>query len=113
MPLTYLGLPVGTSRPTIQDLMPLICSAERRLTSTMAMMSYGGKLSWLNSTATSLLIYAMCTQKFPPKLIDVLDKIKRRCMWTQKIEQGEKCNLLAAWDMVCKPKNMDALELST
>ena len=28
MPFTYLGLPMGTSKPTVQDLMPLVCSAE-------------------------------------------------------------------------------------
>jgi hypothetical protein len=27
----------------------------------------------------------------------------------QKIEDGEKCNSLAAWDMVCKPKNKGGL----
>lgn len=28
MPFTYLGLPLGTTRPTIQDLMPLVCQTE-------------------------------------------------------------------------------------
>lgn len=28
MPFTYLGLPLGTTRPTVQDLMPLVCRAE-------------------------------------------------------------------------------------
>ena len=73
------------------------------------MMSYGGKHSWLNATVTSLLIYAMCTLKFPPKLIEMLDKIRRRCLWTKKSEQGEKCNSLAAWEMVCKPKKHGGL----
>ena len=40
MPFTYLGLPLGTFKPTILDLMPLVCSVEGRLTSTIAMMSY-------------------------------------------------------------------------
>ena len=109
MPFTYLGLPLGTSKPTILDLMPLVCSAERRLTSTISMMSYGGKLSWLNATVTSLLIYAMCTLKFPPQLIKMLDKIRRRCLWTKKTEHGDKCNSLAAWEMVCKPKKHGGL----
>ena len=91
------------------DLMPLVCSAERRLTSTITMMYYGGKLSWLSATVTSLLTYAMCTLKFPPKLIEMLDKIRRSCLWTKKTEQGDKCNSLAAWDMVCKPKKLGGL----
>src|SRR4051812_42394525 len=31
MPFTYLGLPMGTSKPQIQDLMPLVDRVERRL----------------------------------------------------------------------------------
>jgi hypothetical protein len=34
MPFTYLGLPLGTTRPTISDLMPLVCRLERKLTSS-------------------------------------------------------------------------------
>lgn len=34
MPFTYLGLPMGTTRPTVQDLMPLVCQVERRLSAT-------------------------------------------------------------------------------
>lgn len=29
MPFTYLGLPMGTSRPTIYDLMPMVDRIER------------------------------------------------------------------------------------
>lgn len=31
MPFTYLGLPFGTTRPTIQDFSPLTCRIERRI----------------------------------------------------------------------------------
>lgn len=34
MPFTYLGLPMGTTRPTVQELMPLVDSVKRRLSST-------------------------------------------------------------------------------
>ena len=109
MPFTYLGLPLGTSRPTIQDFMPLVCSIERSLYSTLSLISHAGKLTLLNSTVTSLLIYAMCTLHFPPKLIEMLDKSRRRCLWIKKTEQGDKCNSLAAWDMVCNPKSKGGL----
>ena len=45
MPFTYLGLPLGTTKPSVQELMLLVSRLERQLTSTIAMMSYGGKLS--------------------------------------------------------------------
>ena len=34
MPFTYLGLPVGTTRPKIVDLLPLVDCMERRLTAS-------------------------------------------------------------------------------
>lgn len=45
----------------------------------------------------------MCTIKFPPNLIEHLDKIQR-CLWRKKTENGESCNSLAAWDIVCRLK---------
>lgn len=96
MPFTYLGLPLGTTRPMVQDLMPLVCSMERRVSTTWSMINYGGKLTLLNSVITSLTIFALCTLKFPQKMIELLDKIRRRCLWTKKTDQGDKCNSLAA-----------------
>jgi hypothetical protein len=34
MPFTYLGLPLGTSRPLIHDMLPLVCRLERKLSSS-------------------------------------------------------------------------------
>ena len=44
MPFTYLGLPMGTTRPTIRDLSPLTDRVERRLTVVTAFLSYGDRL---------------------------------------------------------------------
>ena len=104
MPFTYLGLPMGTTRPSVLDLFPLVCRVERRLSATLNMISYGGKLSLLNSVITSLIIFALCTLKLPVSVIELLDKIRRKCLWTKKTENGDSCNSLAAWDMVCQPK---------
>ena len=89
LPFTYLGLPMGTSKPTVQDLMPLVCGVERRLSSTLSMISYGGKLSLLNFVIMSLIIFALCTLKLPPKTIDLLDKIRRKALWTKKTGEGD------------------------
>ena len=104
LPFTYLGLPLGTTRPMVIELMPLVCSIERRLTATLNMISYGGKLSLLNSAITSLIIFAICTMGLPTKIIELLDKIRRKCLWIKKTDNGDKINSLASWDMVCRPK---------
>lgn len=104
MPFTYLGLPLGMTKPSVQDLMPLVCKVERKITATLSMMPYDAKLSLVNSVITSLTIFTLCTLRFPPKILDLLDKLRRKCLWTKKTKQGDKCNSLAAWDLICKPK---------
>ena len=56
----------------------------------------GGKLSLLNSVITSLAIFALCTLWLPAKIIELIDKIRRKCLWTKKTEQGDTCNSLAS-----------------
>ena len=109
MPFTYLGLPLGTTRPTVLDLAPLVCKAERNITASMSLMSYAGKLALMNSLVTSLIMFTMGTIRIPPKIVAQLDKIRRHCLWQKRTEDGTKSNSLAAWDMVCRPKKNGGL----
>ena len=74
MPFTYLGLPMGTTRPSVLDLMPLVHAVERKTSTALSLMSSGAKLTLVNSVVTSKLIYAMCTIKLRPKVIEHLGK---------------------------------------
>jgi hypothetical protein len=102
MPFTYLGLPMGTTKPSIRDLSPLIDSVERRLSSTASFLSYGDRLVLVNSVLSSLPTYIMLTLVIPVGVLEVIDRARRHCLWRRK--DKEKINSLAAWDMVCKPK---------
>lgn len=104
MPFTYLGLPMGTTRPTVEDLMPLVTSIERRLTSTAIWLTYGGRLTYVNAAITPLLTFAMCTLKIPIKIFEHCDRARRHCLWRKVVDGEEKCQSLASWDMVCQPK---------
>ena len=42
LPFTYLGLPLGVTKPMVLDLTPWICKAERRITAAMSLMLYAG-----------------------------------------------------------------------
>ena len=75
----------------------------------MSLMSYAGKLALMNSLVTSLAIYPMGVLRLPRKIIEQLDKIRRHCLWIKKTDDGDKCNSLAAWDMVCRPKEKGGL----
>ena len=105
MPFTYLGLPMGTTRPTMLELMPLVHGVERKMSTMLALMSSGAKLTLVNSTVTSMLIYAMWTIKLHPRVVEHLDKLCRYCLWAKNSEDGVKNNSLTAWELVCRPKS--------
>jgi hypothetical protein len=109
MPFTYLGLPLGTTKPTIYDLMPLVDRIERRVSTTFMMMSYSGRVKVVNSLITSIATFAMCSIQLNPKILEHVEKIRRHCLWNKKTEEGEKFHALAAWDMVCVPNKKGGL----
>jgi hypothetical protein len=94
---------MGTTKPYIRDLSPLIDRVERRLSAVTSFLSYGDRLVLVNSVLSSLPTYFMLTLRLPPGLILVIDRARRHYLWKRKDE--DKVNSLAAWDMVCKPKN--------
>jgi len=63
LPFTYLGLPLGTTKPKIIDLMPLVDKIERRLTSISSMLNQASRLQLVNSVLSSLPTYTMCCIK--------------------------------------------------
>ena len=109
MPFTYLGLPMGSTKPTVTDLLPLVDRVERKMTTATLLLSHAGKLAQVNAILTSIAMYTMCTIEIHPKIVEQIDKIRRRCLWTKQTENGEKCLSLAAWDLVCKPKKKGGL----
>ena len=63
----------------------------------------------VNSVITSLAIYAMCSIKLPPKILEHLDKLRRYCLWAKNTDDGHKVVYLAAWPLVCRPKEKGGL----
>jgi hypothetical protein len=57
-PFTYLGLPMGLTKPKIKDL-PLISKIERRLNATGTWLSMAGRLTLVNSTFSAMPIFAI------------------------------------------------------
>ena len=100
---------MGTTRPTLLDLMPMVHGVERKMSTALALMSSGAKLTLVNSAVTSMLIYAMCMIKPHPKVIEHLDKLRMYCLWAKNSDYGVKNNSLAAWELVCRPKSKGGL----
>jgi hypothetical protein len=101
MPFPYLGLLLGTTKPSVEDLMPLVDRIERRVSATFLMMSYSGRATVVNSLITSIATFAMSSIQLNPKILEDVEKIRRHCLWNKKTKDGEKCHSLAAWVMVC------------
>ena len=105
MPFTYLGLPLGTTKPSVLDLMPLVDRIERKMTANFMMLTYSGRVTVINSLLSSIAMFTMCSLHIPKKILEHIDKIRRHCLWDQKTEQGIKSNALVAWDKICRPKS--------
>jgi hypothetical protein len=107
-PLTHLGLPLGTTKPKIEDFLPLIQKIERRLVCTSAFLSPGGKLEMVNSVLSSTAIFQCCSIKLPKGVIKQFDKYRKHCLWRGS-DLTAKQPLKAAWPLVCLPKNEGGL----
>jgi hypothetical protein len=95
LPFTYLGLPLGITKPTIQDLSPLVGLVERRLNAIAHFLSYGGRLEFICSVLSSLPSFYMCSLKLQKSIIDIVNHAQRHCLWA-KDEDASSAKSLAA-----------------
>jgi hypothetical protein len=79
-PFTYLGLPMGLSKPKAEDFLPLIQRIERRLLSTSIYLNQTGRLEMVNSVLTALPTFYMSNLKLPPSTYKQIDKYRKHCM---------------------------------
>jgi hypothetical protein len=63
MPFTYLGLPLGITKPKVVDFLPLVSKCERRLVSISKFLSQAGKLQMTNVVLSALPTFHLCTVK--------------------------------------------------
>lgn len=100
MPFTYLELPLGTTKPTIEDFLPLVSRCEKRSVSTSIFLS----LQLTNSVFSSLPTFYLCTFKVHKTIIKQIDKYRKHCLW-RGANINAKTPPIAAWEMECLPKD--------
>lgn len=108
MPFTYLGLPMGTAKPRIDDFAPMMDRVERRLSACSTWLSYSGRLEMINSAITPITTYPMCTVKLPRGVIKNIDRARKQCLWRGNVAQKKGGNLVA-WSTVQLPKHKGGL----
>ena len=112
LPFTYLGLPLGLTKPRVDDFLPLVTRCERRLISTSLFLSQAGKLQITNSVFSSLPTFFMSTFFLHTSVRDQVDKFS---LWRGR-DDNNRINAKAAWTMVAKPKmegGLGVLDLRT
>jgi hypothetical protein len=108
LPLTYLGIPLGTTKPLVKDYAPLVCRIERKLSASSVYLSYLKRLQLVNSVISSLPTYFMCTLSLSKTVVAIIDKFRKNCLW-RGCDINAKGYNLAAWEMVTAPKNKGGL----
>jgi hypothetical protein len=100
-PFTYLGLPMGNTRPKIEDLIFIAHQVDKTLAGIANLLTYSSKLMVIKSTISAMPLFAMCTLLLVQ--VTILDHIEKSCrffLWNDKnIQRHGKC--LAKWDKVC------------
>jgi hypothetical protein len=108
MPFTYLGLPLGTTKPSVEDFLPLVSKCERRLANISIFLSQAGRLQLTNVVFTSLPTFYLCTFKIHKTVIKQIDKFRKHYLW-RGVDINAKKPPKATWDMVCLPKDSRGL----
>jgi hypothetical protein len=103
LPFTYLGHPLGTTKPTVHDMSPLVGLVECRLNASACFLGYGGRLEFVGSVLSTLQYSFMCSLKIQKTILNICNRAQRHFLW-DKEEDFTSENALAAWSLVCRPK---------
>jgi hypothetical protein len=80
MPFTYLGMPMGTTKPRVEHFAPMMNRVARQLTSISSMLTYTSELQLVNSVLSSWPTFTMCTVSVPVAIHEYVDRARRQCM---------------------------------
>jgi hypothetical protein len=110
LPFTYLGLPLGISKTSLEHFLPIVQRVEIRLCGIANFLDYGGKLLMVKSVLSSLPISFMACLEVPVTMKDQIEKYMRYCLWRKKNNEVQsKGSALISWSKICRPKNQGGL----
>jgi hypothetical protein len=95
MSFTYLGLPMGTTKPPLQEFVSLLSRVEKGLMGITPFTSYVGQLTLNNLVLSALPTYFMCVVQLPVEIINQINKYRHYCLWRGS-DVHKKGNYLAA-----------------
>ena len=108
LPMTYLGMPLGTLYKTPSIWNPILERMEKKLSGWKRLyLSKGGRLTLLKSTLSSLPTYYLSLFTIPKTVTTRLERIQRNFLWGSSIECFKYP--LVAWENVCLPREFGGL----
>ena len=81
LPFTYLGLPMGTTKPSVSDLTPLISKIDKRLAGISNLLSHYSRVVVIKSVISAMPNHIMCAMKLHYTHIDHVNKSTRTFLW--------------------------------
>ena len=103
-PFTYLGLPLGLTKPKVVDFLPLVNRCERRLLCTSTFLSQTGHLEVTNSIFTTLPMFYMCTFQLHKTTIKQIDKFRKHRLWREQTSMQSNLQMLHGNGLFAKKK---------
>lgn len=89
-----------------KDMLGKICEKEmRQFLKNGLRKPHGQRLTMVNSVLSAL----PTPLKLPKKIIQYIDRARRHCLWRKSTDPSSSVQSMAAWDLVCKPKNKGGL----
>ena len=102
LPMTYLGMPLGSSFKASSVWNPILENIERKLAGWQKLyLSKGGRLTLLKSTLSSLPTYYLSLFTIPKHVAKRIEKLQRNFLWGG-MGDGFKHHLVG-WNTVCRP----------
>lgn len=101
---TYLGLPLGLSKPIVEQCLPLVQRIQKKLMGLATFMTQAGRLLLVKSILASLPIFFMCCLDLPETIKKQIIKYLRHCLW-RGADLEDHRPAMVAWNVVCRPKN--------
>jgi hypothetical protein len=77
---SYLGLSLGTTKPTIQDLSPLVGLVEHTMNASARFLGYGGRLEFLRYVLSTLPMFYLSSIKIQKAVLEMCNREQSHCL---------------------------------
>ncbi|GAU30676.1 hypothetical protein TSUD_39000 [Trifolium subterraneum] len=108
IPFKFLGIPVGANPRRRETWRPVVEAMSKRLSRwSGGHLSYGGRITLINSVLASLPLYFFSFFKAPICVLNQLVSIQRNFLWGGGMEEKKLC--WVKWDHICLPRDVGGL----